>query len=303
MTDIILHHYDMSPVSELVRAALGHKNLSWHSVQIPWIAPKPDLTPLTGGYRKTPVMQIGADIYCDSARIIDALETHTKGPTLYPQPLGDLARPIAHWFNAVMFRAAVVTSMGPTVASLPKDFIEDRKKLFGANLEAMAPLAPHMETQWRAGMSWIDAAVATQSFVSGAAPGLADFAAYMDVWFVARDPAHPAAVALFKTHGNLHSWYRRLRAIGHGTKMDMTASAALDIATKAEPKEPAYIAAGQAFVLGTDVAVLTEDPGADPVVGKLHRLSDHEVSILREDAQAGMVAVHFPRLGYVVRPV
>ena len=28
--------------------------------------PKPNLTALTGGYRKTPVLQIGADIYCNS---------------------------------------------------------------------------------------------------------------------------------------------------------------------------------------------------------------------------------------------
>ena len=28
--------------------------------------PRPDLMPMTGGYRRTPVMQIGADIYCDT---------------------------------------------------------------------------------------------------------------------------------------------------------------------------------------------------------------------------------------------
>ncbi|MDH3509928.1 MAG: glutathione S-transferase N-terminal domain-containing protein, partial [Gammaproteobacteria bacterium] len=66
MTDIILHHFDLSPFAEKIRLALGFKNLSWRSVQIPLIMPKPDLTALTGGYRKTPVMQIGADIYCDT---------------------------------------------------------------------------------------------------------------------------------------------------------------------------------------------------------------------------------------------
>jgi glutathione S-transferase len=301
MTEIILHHYEMSPVSELVRAALGYRQLGWHSVQIPWIAPKPDLTPLTGGYRKTPVLQIGADIYCDSARIIDALEAHTSGPTLYPQPLGDMARPIAHWFNTVMFRPAVVTSMGPSIAMLPKEFIEDRKKLFGANLEAMAPAAPHMETQWRAGMAWIEAAISTQPFVSGAAPGLADFAAYMDVWFVARDPAHAAAQRLFQTHPYVRGWYERISALGHGTRQEIAAGAALEIAARAEPREPTCVAAGQTFALGDTVAVLTEDPGADPVVGILHRLTDRDVSVLRDDPQVGTVAVHFPRLGYVVK--
>jgi glutathione S-transferase len=48
--------------------------LAWGSVEIPVIMPKPDLTALTGGYRKTPVLQIGADIYCDSQLIMRELE-------------------------------------------------------------------------------------------------------------------------------------------------------------------------------------------------------------------------------------
>ncbi len=44
-----------------VRVAFGIKGLAWKSVIIPRILPKPDLMPLTGGYRKTPVLQIGAD--------------------------------------------------------------------------------------------------------------------------------------------------------------------------------------------------------------------------------------------------
>jgi len=62
MSEVILHHYPMSPYAEKTRRALGIKKLAWRSVTIPVIMPKPDLMPLTGGYRKTPVMQIGADI-------------------------------------------------------------------------------------------------------------------------------------------------------------------------------------------------------------------------------------------------
>ena len=61
MSDMILHHYAASPFSEKVRVAFGIKGLVWKSVIIPRILPKPDLMPLTGGYRKTPVLQIGAD--------------------------------------------------------------------------------------------------------------------------------------------------------------------------------------------------------------------------------------------------
>ena len=57
-TELILHHYAMSPFAEKIRAILGYKGLSWRSVDIPVVMPKPDLTALTGGYRKTPVLQI-----------------------------------------------------------------------------------------------------------------------------------------------------------------------------------------------------------------------------------------------------
>ncbi|MGI4876629.1 MAG: glutathione S-transferase N-terminal domain-containing protein, partial [Janthinobacterium lividum] len=84
---IVLHHYETSPFSELVRLALGLKNAEYWSVIIPPIAPKPLLTPLTGGYRKTPVLQVDADIYCDSAAAIEVIEA-LPGPSLFPQPLG-----------------------------------------------------------------------------------------------------------------------------------------------------------------------------------------------------------------------
>ncbi|PSJ19446.1 glutathione S-transferase, partial [Halomonas sp. ND22Bw] len=74
MPDLILHHYATSPFSEKIRLVLGYKKLAWRSVIVPQIMPKPDVLPLTGGYRKTPFLQVGADIYCDTALICDVLE-------------------------------------------------------------------------------------------------------------------------------------------------------------------------------------------------------------------------------------
>src|SRR5256885_2140178 len=92
MTDIILHHYEISPYSEKVRTGLGLKALAWGSVEIPMIMPKPDLTALTGGYRKTPVLPIGADIYCDSQLIMRELERRHPTPSFYPAGRGAAAR-------------------------------------------------------------------------------------------------------------------------------------------------------------------------------------------------------------------
>ncbi|HSX94662.1 MAG TPA: glutathione S-transferase N-terminal domain-containing protein, partial [Hydrogenophaga sp.] len=84
MHDLILHHYPMSPFAEKARLMLGHKGFVWHSVHIPTVMPKPDVVALTGGYRKTPLLQIGADIYCDTALIADVLEHRAAEPPLFP---------------------------------------------------------------------------------------------------------------------------------------------------------------------------------------------------------------------------
>ena len=69
MSDLILHHYDLSPYSEKIRAMLGYTGLRWESVTVPEMPPRPSLNRLTGGYRRIPVAQIGADIFCDSRTI------------------------------------------------------------------------------------------------------------------------------------------------------------------------------------------------------------------------------------------
>lgn len=78
----ILHHFDQSPFSEKIRIIFGFKKLAWHSVRISRIMPRPDLMPMTGGYRRTPTMQIGADVYCDTQIIIRELERR------YPMSFG-----------------------------------------------------------------------------------------------------------------------------------------------------------------------------------------------------------------------
>ena len=80
---LILHQYDFSNFAEKARLMMGFKGLSWRAVEIPPIAPKPKLTPLTGGYRRTPVLQDGADIWCDTKLIAQELERRRPHPTFY----------------------------------------------------------------------------------------------------------------------------------------------------------------------------------------------------------------------------
>ncbi|MDO8719512.1 MAG: glutathione S-transferase N-terminal domain-containing protein, partial [Polaromonas sp.] len=113
MTELILHHYPTSPFAEKIRLILGYKQIPWKSVLIPAIMPKPDVLALTGGYRKTPVLQIGADIYCDSALIADVLEHIQPRPTLYPEPSKGMARTLAQWADTTLFWTAMAFNLQP----------------------------------------------------------------------------------------------------------------------------------------------------------------------------------------------
>ncbi|MCP3464664.1 glutathione S-transferase family protein [Bradyrhizobium sp. CCGUVB23] len=157
MTDIILHHYETSPYSEKVRLGLGLKGLAWESVEIPVIMPKPDLTALTGGYRKTPVLQIGADIYCDSQLIMRELERRHPTPSFYPAGHG-AADALAWWAEKTTFSPAVSIAFAKRPDALPEGFLEDRAKFSGRNIDPAAMMAavPNLLDQLRAHFDWLN---------------------------------------------------------------------------------------------------------------------------------------------------
>src|SRR5687767_14765354 len=145
MSDVILHHYPESPFAEKVRVAFGVKGLAWRSVEIPRIMPKPDLMPLTGGYRKTPVMQIGADIYCDTQLIMLELERRLPSPAFLPKGREGEARAIAMWADRLIFSPAVGVVMSQVADKFGEDFKKDRSEFSGrsfdsARLKAALPI-------------------------------------------------------------------------------------------------------------------------------------------------------------------
>ena len=120
--DLILHHYDFSNYAEKVRLALGFKGFDWYSVIIPSTAPKPELTPLTGGYRRPRVLQIGADIFCDTRRIMLELERLQPEPTFYPPGLGEVANMISYRAENQLFRPISLYVSGSNHDVLPTNF-------------------------------------------------------------------------------------------------------------------------------------------------------------------------------------
>ena len=302
MSEIILHHYAMSPYSEKVRIGLGLKSLAWASVEIPIVMPKPDLTALTGGYRKTPVMQMGADIYCDSQLIMRELERRNPDPSFYPAGRGT-ADALAWWAEKSMFSAAVGIILAKRPDILPEGFLADRAKFSGRNIDptAIAAAVPYLLDQLRAHMDWLDQTLADERpFLQGAAPGLADLAAYHPVWFLMEHIGRDASV--LDCFPRVLAWANRITDIGHGKPRQMTSKDALAVAKAATPTTSEGIdthdPAGR--TPGLKVTITPDDTGRDPVAGELIASSAHEIVIRRSDPTVGEVCVHFPRAGFVV---
>lgn len=300
--DLILHHYDPSPFSEKVRKVFGMTGQAWSSVLTPNMMPKPDLTPLTGGYRRAPVLQIGADVYCDSMVILDELQRRTPLP-------GDRGLPglrgIGLWADRLFFQATVPVIFGEMGHLTPKAFIADREKLSGRpfDVEAMAQAAGPMRVQWRGHASWIDHALGDAPFLAGDAPGLADASAWMNIWWL--KGALPDTYARL-TAGleRLEAWRGRMAAIGQGTRTEITGAAALDIARAAEPAPAPDHDPDDALGLspGDPVVVMADDYGRDPIAGTLVAAGPSRLILARETPDLGRLHLHFPRVGYVALP-
>jgi len=255
MTGLILHHYPNSPFSEKVRIAFGIKQLAWKSVQIPVIMPKPDLMPLTGGYRKTPVLQVGADIYCDTQVIMLEVERRAPRPPLLPADKAGEARALAMWIDRNIFWSAVGVVMGALGDKLPEAFHKDRSEFSGrpfdvARLKASAPFA---RDQTYVQMVLAEEMLADgRPYLMGAAPNLADCALYNPVWFLKERLGAGKAVPPLDRLPRIVAWSERMKAFGNGTPTDMTAAEALDAAQAATPaaaqvdaNDPSGLKAGQ----------------------------------------------------------
>jgi len=303
---IILHHFPQSPFSEKIRLIFGLKKIAWTSVEITRIMPRPDLMPMTGGYRRTPVMQIGADIYCDTQCRIRELERRFPEPTLYPDGYRGLASAMAMWTDKAFFQGTVNLVFGTLADTVPQDFIADREKLRGAKFDvaAMTTAIPQMRDLFRTHLQWIDAQLANgRNWMCGDQISLCDINAYMNVWYV-RTSLPSVLDQILAEFPATKAWEARMHAIGHGASTEMSTSAALEIGTCAAP-DTAGLADPHdpnGRKPGDQVQVMPDDYGKIGVRGEIVALSSQHIAIRRHDPIAGEIVVHFPRAGFLVLP-
>ena len=305
---LILHHYPTSPFSEKVRLMLGYKNLPWKSVVIPMVSPKPDVVALTGGYRKTPVLQIGADIYCDTALIADVLEHIQHLPTLYPEPSKGMARTLAQWADSTLFWTSMAFNMQPKgLAQIFDRAPPEAARIFAEDRKAMSAGMARQRPQdaaaaYKSYLRRLSDMLDDRPFVLGDVPCITDFAMYHPLWFT-RIRTSVLADILNATPAVL-DWMDRMAAMGHGTMEKFTAQDAIAVAAASTPAD----LQGDIFqdehgiALGSQVMISAENFGLEPTHGELVAATRMHYTLCRTDERAGRVHVHFPRIGYSLKP-
>jgi glutathione S-transferase len=307
VSELVLHHYSTSPFSEKIRLILGYKQLGWTSVSIPQIMPKPDVLSLTGGYRKTPFLQIGADIYCDTALICDVLEHRAPTPSLFPAGLQGVARTVAQWADSTLFWAAMAYNLSPKgAAALFANAPPEAAKAFAADRGAMSVgmtrLRPGDATAaYKSYLRRLANMLDEHPFLLGAAPTVADFSAYHPLWFSRVRNAAMAGI-LDATPGVL-AWMDRMADIGHGSSEKMSSADAVVLASASTPAAlgDEMFQDEHGIPLGSEVTITAESFGPEPTTGTLLAATRTRYTIRRTDPRAGTVHVHFPRIGFVMK--
>ena len=302
----ILHHYDFSPFAEKIRLVFGLKKLFWLSVAASSVMPKPELVALTGGYRHIPVLQFGADVFCDTRTIARELERRYPSPPLMEARTRGIATAVEAWAERDLFWPIARHVSGVNAETVDPQLHVDRASLRGKptpstqhlkavarrNLGLLRAGLPVVENLLQHGGPWL---------LSGL-PGQADFAVYHCLWFLKALPIDCSHE--LDRYPATRAWMARVAAIGHGTHAELPAREALAIAARNVPEPAGASMADDTLpALGREVSIRPEEYATAAVMGTLVRVDDDDVAILRLDSALGEVRVHFPRIGYTIREI
>ncbi|CAO3673635.1 unnamed protein product [Umbelopsis ramanniana] len=308
-TQVILHSYAASPFGNKVQFVLDYKKIQYSFVKIPMVANRPLRAPLDGGYRKTPILQIGSDIYCDTHIIIQEIERRWPTPTLFPKTqsgadITGIAWGMTAWTDTLMFKS--VAAQLP-MSTFPKDFVRDRANFNG--LKDIDPkkadaISPYEAERLRAQLVWLEAQLQGKKWVLDTTEvSLADFNAAMPLWFM----KSLRKDQILEEFPAVTSWIGRFFAVvPKGKPAKMTAEEALEIAknTPSTAQEAVDVKEPNGLKPGDLVSVTPIDTGRVPVVGNVVNSSASHVALRRKDAETGIETVlHFPRTGFLVLPV
>ncbi len=296
---LILHQYDISPFSQKAQKMMGLKELSWQSVEMPMIAPKPDVEAFTGGYRGTPVLQIGRDVFIDNWMIARALdEFDASGPAINAQ--GGLREAALYAWGERLFTPLLHAALAAYQSEWDADFLADRKRVFpDVDFDTLDVSDPDRRSQVRAYLGTVEAQLGlNQDFLGGAQADSCDIHVWGMVWMI--HSALPALMPIVETFPRLTDWYERVSALGTGdredVKIDIAWQSLKDGPARPLPDTPDQEPLAPWVGEVVDIAAGSADRGS--ASGRLLAV-DHEQVVLGVEPISGEAAqVWFPRFGY-----
>ena len=299
---LILHQYDISPFSQKAQKMMGLKELSWQSVEMPMIAPKPDVEALTGGYRGTPVLQIGRDVFIDNWMIARALdEFDASGLAINAQ--GGLREAALYAWGERLFTPLLHAALAAYQSEWDADFLADRKRVFpDVDFDTLDVSDPDRRSQVRAYLGTVEAQLGLdRDFLGGAQADSCDIHVWGMVWMI--HSALPALMPIVETFPRLTDWYERVSALGTGdredVKIDVAWQSLKDGPARPLPDTPDQEPLAPWVGEVVDIAAGSADRGS--ASGRLLAV-DHEQVVLGVEPISGEAAqVWFPRFGYHLR--
>ncbi|KAI7887865.1 thioredoxin-like protein [Mucor mucedo] len=312
--DIILHWYPHSPFAQKVAWVLNYKKVEYKTVLIPMLEPRQKRRPLDGGYRKTPILQIGNHVYCDSKAIFLALEKLFPEPSLYPKIKNSnessegAARALTMWMDNTLFNNIV--SQLP-VKDLDDAFLADREALAGRKLDrkTLAGGAPFMKATLQGEFALAEQTLGSKNWLLDTeTPSLADISLAMSTFFTLNLAGEKFVQTNFKSLFNhmqkllgTVSWDRT------ETMSVISEEEAIEVLKRHQDTEIEANFKVHSSVLpielGQQVFVTPLDTGKIPVPGTLIRSTIDETVVAYKDATYNTTTlIHFPTIGFVVIP-
>ena len=297
---IILHHYEASPYAEKIRAMLGYANLEWASMICPSMPPRPALDPLAGGYRRIPVMQIGADIFCDSELIAEEIATLSGNASLAPMSIDkDLAEFVSFAETDVFFSVAnsvpplkVLTTLLKTAGPIGTvKFLKDRAGMV-KTARTRIPSKKKVSDILSRYIQQLEQALSEQAYLGGEQPNYADFAVYNPLWFLNSLNANP-----LERSSHAQQWLERMLAFSKPAASQLKKAMAFDAASVEPRSLPDSVADDS---LKQSVAIAPTDYALDAVEGELVACTADRWILKRATADFGDVHVHFPQNGFAM---
>ena len=299
----ILYHYLASPYSEKLRLALGVTGIQWGSVIVPAQPPRPSLDIFLSGYRRIPVLQIGAHFYCDSALAFDAL----AGVSDRLKPAGPLSKADEllrrHAEDRIFFAVIAAASPISVLRLLAQDlglfgvfrFLKDRSGMMkGSTVEKLSQRAAARLVEDFVGQ--LNGLLKQDQFLGGAHAGYLDLCCYHPLWM--------ASVINRETLSALppmvQAWMRRIAALGHGRSVLVSERQIYDRVTGDRFQDFVGELSG-AFARDSLVSVRPTDYARDSTEGHLVFMDEHQCVIKRNLPSGDAVFLHFPISGFEVR--